>query len=562
MLRAIEDQFATAFPRRVWVFGTVHGLRGADDQLEFLLVEAGAEFGSDVAPRTLPSEMDPGTRDDVDASLRRLHDVAVEDLLVEGHLIRAGGLLSYDTTRHTIVFSITALDPQPTSAWLDDRRSAVREAVDHARLAERQGDVQLPLAPRSVGLVGTAGDPTLAEVRTRLAGSGFAIEVTDYPVSETGVRTAGGIAHALREASQARHDVVLLVRAYGRPLALAPYDDEAVIRAVATAPVPILTGLGAPEVPAAVESVAHQAHPTAAEASDSLIRKLQRAADQIEVERRQVAVEAEAAVRRGAMRVEQVRSTVLEDLRAARSRAEAVKKKRLLRVRMVAALLAVLVIVVALVTGIYALFAALVVPLGLALFSERLRPKRRRPPMAVRDLSFAQALNRLGGIREHLQGVADPDEVDTLEQEADALTEHCRALLRRPRDRQGAAAGEPRGSSRPTSSPPSERPFASREDQPPFDQFADRDDRDDRNEQADDATVSLPVASGDVHGRDEADGDAPTENLSGSPNRTVTLPGDATGPLATNSGARAAGAAASDTRANEDDTPTSVLPPR
>ena len=60
MLRAIEDQFAIAFPRRVWVFGTVRGLRGQDGQLEFLLVEAGSEASDDTAPRTLPSEMDPG----------------------------------------------------------------------------------------------------------------------------------------------------------------------------------------------------------------------------------------------------------------------------------------------------------------------------------------------------------------------------------------------------------------------------------------------------------------------------------------------------------------------
>ncbi len=555
MLRAIEDQFAIAFPRRVWVFGTVRGLRGAEDQLEFVLVEAAAELSDDVEPRTLPSEMDPGARDDVDASLRRLHDVAVEDLLVEGHLVRAGGLLSYDTTRHTIVFSVTALDPQPTSAWLDDRRTAVREAVDQARLAERQGDVQLPLAPRSVGLVGSAGDPTLAEVRTALAGSGFAIEVTDYAVRETGVRAAGGIANALRQASQARHDVVLLVRAYGRPLALAPYDDEAVIRAVATAPVPILSGLGAPEVPAAVESVAHQAYPTAAEAADALIRKLQRAADLVDVERRHVAEAAEAAVRRAALRVEQVRATVLEDLRAARTRAEAAKKKRLLRVRVVAAVLAVLVVAAALVTGIYVLLAALVVPLGLALFSERLRPQRRRAPMAVQDLTFAQALDRLGGIREHLQDVADPDEVDSLEREADELTDHCRTLLRRPRDRQSGGAGD-RRSARPTSLPPAENPSA--EDPAPFDQFAEREDvaRD-----ADDSTVSIPTA-GRTDDRDEPDGDAPTEALPSGPNRTITLPGDSTGPLPSGSGARTSNRSDATASPNEDDTPTGILPPR
>lgn len=179
--------------------------------------------------------------------------------------------------------------------------------------------------------------------------------------------------------------------------------------------------------------------------------------------------------------------------------------------------------------------------------------------MAVQDLTFAQALDRLGGIREHLGGVADPDEVDALEREADALTEHCRALLRRPRDRQPSSRDE-RRSARPTSPPPSENPPAPREDPPLFDQFADRDDDHDRGRHADDATVSIPT-SGRTDQRDEPDGDAPTEALSSGPNRTITLPGDSTGPLPSGSGAHASGRSDAATRPNEDDTPTGVLPP-
>src|ERR1700712_5725913 len=83
VLRAIEDQFSIAFPRRLWVFGTVRALRGVED-LEFQLTEASAELNGDTSPLALPTELDSAAFGDVDASLRRLHDVAVEDLLVEG----------------------------------------------------------------------------------------------------------------------------------------------------------------------------------------------------------------------------------------------------------------------------------------------------------------------------------------------------------------------------------------------------------------------------------------------------------------------------------------------
>lgn len=574
VLRAIEDQFSIAFPRRVWVFGTVRALRGGGDELEFFLTEASAELTGDTSPRTLPSELDPASFADVDASLRRLHDVAVEDLLVEGHLVRAGGLLSYDVNRHTVVFSVTALDPQPTSAWLDDRRQAVREAVDEARLSERQRDVQVPLAPRRIGVVGLDDDPAVDEVRSLLTGSGFDVDIAEYRVHEKGQRTADGLANAIREAGLGGHDVVLLVREYGRPLALAPYDAENVIRAVAVSPAALVTGLGAPGAPAAVESVAHQAHPTAHEAAEAVVRKLHRASDLVDEARERVTEAGNEALRRAAIRVEQTRSEVIEDLRVAKGKAEAARKKRLLVVRSLAAVLALLIVLVAVLTGVYALLAALIVPVGLGLFSERLRPQRRRGPVSVREMSFATALQRLGDIRRDLQEVADPDVVVSLEQEADELTEHLRTLLRRPR--------VPR--TRETA-PPSV-PAPGEQASPLFDQFApgnadsadSADTADATDVGRDDATVSIPALplatdaddetnprlrrvtssddTTDVSDTTGASADAtPTEALdqeersdsTETPRRTITLPGDApTAPTAT-----------------EDDAPTSVLnPPR
>ena len=117
------------------------------------------------------TELEAAAFADIDASLRRLHDVAVEDLLVEGHLVRAGGLLSYDVRRHTIVFSVTALDPQPTSAWLEDRRQAVREAAGVDDPSERERVLQTLIAEETrLGmLVGVAVGFRLARELDRAA---------------------------------------------------------------------------------------------------------------------------------------------------------------------------------------------------------------------------------------------------------------------------------------------------------------------------------------------------------------------------------------------------------
>lgn len=435
ILRAVEDQFRTAFPRRIWVFGYVRGLHSttpaADDPASgldaFVLVEE-----TDEGICTLPCELTSEARDAIDDSLRRLHDVAVADLLVDGHFIRAGGLLSYDSSRHCAIFGVTALDPQPTAVWLGDRREEVRTAAASARLAEHQRDLRVPEAPSSVGLVAAAGDPALERARRTLEGSGFDIDVRIYSPAVAGSAAGDQLANGLREATLAGHDIVLLLREDGRPLSLAPYDSEAVVRAVASSTTPVLSGLGSPEEPAAAEEVAHQAYTSADEATISVVRRLQRASDLVDDTVRAVAEAGDAALRRAARKVEQARHGLAEDIRKATVRGQQIRARRLLRIRLFAAVIALAVIAAAVATQIWPILAALVIPLGIAIAAPELR-KQRRGPVAVVQYSFSEALAQLSGIGERLKGVSDPDDVLALEEEAEALAEHCRALLRRPR---------------------------------------------------------------------------------------------------------------------------------
>ncbi|HEX4016014.1 MAG TPA: exodeoxyribonuclease VII large subunit [Frankiaceae bacterium] len=443
VLRAIEDQFHTAFPRRIWVCGILRGLRGGMPDAQapdgrgidaFVLVEE-----SDDGIRTLPCELLPEARLAIDDSLRRLHDVAVDDLLVDGHFVRAGGLLSYDPARHCAIFEVTALDPQPTAAWLADRREQVRSAASSARLAERQRDLRVPTAPSSIALVAACGDPALEESRQQLEGCGFDVEVKVYAPTIAGSAAGDQLANGLREAALAGHDLVLLLRQDGRPLSLAPFDSEAVVRAVATSTTPVLSGLGSPEEPAAVEEVSHQAYSTAQEATASVIRRLQRAHDLVEDTVLDVADAADEAIRRAARRLEQTRHGLAEDIRQATARTMSVRARRMLWIRVLAGVLALAIVAGAVVTQVWLILAALVVPLGIALAAPRLRTKRRRP-VTVTQFSFSEALEQLANIGRQLREVADPDDVRALEVEADALAAHCRALLRSPRTLRANAA--------------------------------------------------------------------------------------------------------------------------
>ena len=250
VLRAIEDQFHTAFPRRIWVCGTLRGLRTRHAGPRVCPTAAASTRScwsktADEGMRTLPCELLPEARLAIDDTLRRLHDVAVDDLLVDGHFVRAGGLLSYDPERHCAIFEVTALDPQPTAAWLAERREQVRSAASSARLAERQRDLQVPTAP----VVHRARRRRPAIRRSRRPRGCSAIAASrsrsrSTPRTIAGSAAGDQLANGLREAALAGHDLVLLLRQDGRPLSLAPFDSEAVVRAVATSTTPVLSGLG------------------------------------------------------------------------------------------------------------------------------------------------------------------------------------------------------------------------------------------------------------------------------------------------------------------------------
>jgi exodeoxyribonuclease VII large subunit len=81
-------------------------------------------------------------------------------------------------------------------------------------------------------------------VTEELAGSGFGFQVAACDARVQGEWAAEMIAAAVRTLGRRPLDVVLVVRGGGARADLATFDSEAVARAIASCPVPVLTGLG------------------------------------------------------------------------------------------------------------------------------------------------------------------------------------------------------------------------------------------------------------------------------------------------------------------------------
>ena len=421
--RLVESQFHVAFPHRVWVSGEVGAPYDADDGLRFALHPS---TGDD--PFSLPCLVPHESLTAVRALLHRTHDADLEDVVREGRLARAGGLLRFDAARCAVVLVVSELDPTPTALELDDAREAALVHVAQARLAERQRTRTVRTAPLEVAVVATAEQAERA--RELLASSRYDVRLHVEPVVLTGKDAPDVLAQAVRTASTAG-DVLLLLRQEGRPLGLATYDALEVAEAVADSPVPVVTGLGGSGTRTAVDDVAWAALPTAPDAVAWLLQRIEQAEDTLLDLSDDVSRGVREAGERCRSALARVRAEVDEAAEQAAARAERVRRRRRLALRLVCAVLAVAVVVAALVTGRELLLLALLVPL-LALVGTELwwrSPNTRRTRMSARDDDFTQVLSRLQAVRDELRTTTSPERVAVLRELATGLTADGERLL-------------------------------------------------------------------------------------------------------------------------------------
>lgn len=431
--RMLETQFHVAFPHRVWVAGRVGEVKAGgpappdgEGDLRFLL-EAATETDDFWLPCLVPGPSARAVRD----LLRRAHDAVVEDVVQPGRLVRVGGLLRFDARRNAMVLVVSGLDPTPAEMAVVDQREAALRAVTDEGLAARQRTVACRSAPMDVAVVGEdrAVDST---VRT-LAASGFAVRPRAVPVELTGAEAPLLLSAAVRRAAQ-EADVVLLVRGPGRPLGLAVYDTVGVARAVAAAPVPVLTGLGGEQVRTTCDVVAFTALPTADEAAQWVIRRLREAEQHLSGLASEVEASALAAGNRWRQSLDSVAQEI--DVSAARAavRSEHARWLSRRRLRIGGALLAVLAVAAAVASGVPALAVPAVVAV-LAVAGVELwwrsggMTTRRRCSMPQGDDEFAQVMQRLHAVREELDRTASVERVVALRAAATQLVVRGRELL-------------------------------------------------------------------------------------------------------------------------------------
>ena len=259
----VRSALQTAFPNPLWLVGEISGFGKSAhrDVVSFQLVERG-EGGKIVAE--VNAVLFPDVRQAIEYKLHRAGDpFRLEDEVTVRVLVQVDLYVPWGAYRVVI----KDLDVAYTLGEVARRREEIVRKLTKEGLIDRNKSLPFPLVPLRVGLITSLGSDAEKDVLKTLRESGYAFQVTVHGARVQGPHTEASVLNALDwfRARAGEFDVVLICRGGGSRTDLAWFDSEALGRAVATFPLPVVVGIGHEEDFSVLDHVGWRAKtPTAA----------------------------------------------------------------------------------------------------------------------------------------------------------------------------------------------------------------------------------------------------------------------------------------------------------
>jgi exodeoxyribonuclease VII large subunit len=246
-LRVIEGREA-ASNRRVWgVAGLVDAITQSLAE-RFSVVVVGGEIGSFTRAASGHCYFCLKDADGQAASLRcamfRRAATMLDFTPADGALVELRGRVAVYEPRGELQFVVEAMR-RAGAGTLYEQFLRLRERLAAEGLFDADLKRPLPALPRRIGVITSSAGAALHDVLTALARRAPQVEVVVYPSPVQGAEAPPSLVNALRIANErAEVDLLLLVRGGGSLEDLWAFNDERVVRAVATSGLPVVCGVG------------------------------------------------------------------------------------------------------------------------------------------------------------------------------------------------------------------------------------------------------------------------------------------------------------------------------
>jgi exodeoxyribonuclease VII large subunit len=162
----------------------------------------------------------------------------------DGQMVELRGRLGVYEPRGELQLVVESLRQAGAGNWFE-QFTRLKAKLEAEGLFDNAHKRDLPLMPRTVGVITSMGAAALHDVLTALQRRAPHVAVVVYPASVQGAQAAGELVQALaRATSRAEADVLLLVRGGGALEDLWAFNDEQLARAIRASPIPVISGVG------------------------------------------------------------------------------------------------------------------------------------------------------------------------------------------------------------------------------------------------------------------------------------------------------------------------------
>lgn len=262
----INDVLGEAFDRGIWVWGEVTGLSTKNGHTYFSLVEATPSGGK----AQLSVNLWAGVMTKLRPVLKR-SGVTLEN----GVKVRVFGSLDFYAPFGKISLNMRDIDPRFTLGDIALQREELIRRLRESGDYDRNRELELSPAPLRVGVVTSESSAAWADFRHEIerSGLGFHLRLADVRVQgESAVRDVTSAIRSLGLRDDI--DVIAVVRGGGSRAELATFDAEEIARAIASSPLPVVTGIGHEIDTSIADEVAHERFKTPTACAAGLVERV------------------------------------------------------------------------------------------------------------------------------------------------------------------------------------------------------------------------------------------------------------------------------------------------
>ncbi len=309
-----------AMPHGVWVEGEIRGIsRSRNGHVYFDLIEPVEQSGAAPAA-TVPVVLFRDSRDRVNRLLKRHGDPI---RMTDGVRVRIQGIVDFYPPQGRVQLRMSAIDPSHTLGVMAMEREALLRELAASGLLQANRARPLATVPLRIGLVTSLGSAAHADIISVFERSELAFTLVEVDTPVQGLGAERSISAAIAAVCGTAIDLVLVARGGGSKTDLAPFDHVDVARAIATAPVPVFTGVGHETDRSVADEVAHTSHTTPTAAAQGVVAVVTRFLTELSEHESRLIHQSRRAIAVADHRVDRVRHLVIAAGTGAITRADA-----------------------------------------------------------------------------------------------------------------------------------------------------------------------------------------------------------------------------------------------